>query len=257
MNLFNLIDKDIWVVGGAGYLGQSVVRYLLESGANVLCLDIGEKSQDLKKKIKSSRLMCDTLDINDVANLQTYVDGTIQLRGNPYGLVNLTFSSTSKNIDDLTEKEFIDANQTNLVSTFFLAKKIGDAMTERKEGSIVLLSSIYGHVSPNPELYFPPMHPNPIEYGVGKAGIVQITKYLAVHWAKKGIRCNCISPGPFTGTNLQEKAPEFIHRLEEKIPMGRVGKPEEVAGVVLFLLSKASGFMTGQNLFVDGGWTIW
>ena len=96
-----------------------------------------------------------------------------------------------------------------------------------------------------------------IEYGVGKAAIVQMTKYLAVHWGKRNVRCNCISPGPFPNPDVQKKHPEFIERLSNKSPMGRIGQSEEIAGVVSFLLSDAASYITGQNIKVDGGWTIW
>ena len=130
-------------------------------------------------------------------------------------------------------------------------------MEKKGKGSIVLFSSMYGSVSPDPRIYEQPMNVNPVEYGVGKAGIVQMTRYMAVHWGKKNVRCNCISPGPFPNPVIQEKNPQFIERLANKVPMGRVGRQEEVAGAVTFFLSDASSFITGQNLFIDGGWTIW
>ena len=101
------------------------------------------------------------------------------------------------------------------------------------------------------------MNKNPIEYGVGKAGIIQMTRYLAVHWGKQNVRCNCISPGPFPNPGVQTSHPEFIERLAGKSPMGRIGQPGEIAGAVQFLLSDAASYITGQNLFVDGGWTSW
>lgn len=101
------------------------------------------------------------------------------------------------------------------------------------------------------------MTKNPIEYGVGKAGIIQMTRYLAVSWGKENVRCNCISPGPFPNLIVQRDNPEFVEHLAQKSPMGRIGKPDEIAGAVAFLLSDASSYITGQNLIVDGGWTIW
>ena len=101
------------------------------------------------------------------------------------------------------------------------------------------------------------MNPNPVEYGVGKAGIQQLTRYLAVHFGKSGVRCNAISPGPFPNPNIQRDQPAFIERLSKKVPLGRVGQSPEIAGAVAFLVSDASTFVTGQNLAVDGGWTVW
>jgi NAD(P)-dependent dehydrogenase (short-subunit alcohol dehydrogenase family) len=92
---------------------------------------------------------------------------------------------------------------------------------------------------------------------VGKAGIIQMTRYLAVHWGKANVRCNCISPGPFPNPDVQQNHPDFIQRLSGKSPMGRVGQAPEIAGSVAFLLSDASSYITGHNLAVDGGWTSW
>ena len=101
------------------------------------------------------------------------------------------------------------------------------------------------------------MNPNPVEYGVGKAGIQQLTRYLAVHYGKRSVRCNAISPGPFPNPSVQREEPAFIDRLSKKVPLGRVGQAPEIAGAVAFLLSDTSTFITGQNLAVDGGWTSW
>ena len=130
-------------------------------------------------------------------------------------------------------------------------------MQERDGGSIVLFSSMYGTVPPDPGVYEQPMNPNPIEYGVGKAGIQQMARYFAVHYGRSSVRCNSISPGPFPNPNIQRDQPDFIDRLSQKVPLGRIGQAPEIAGAVAFLLSDAASYITGQNLAVDGGWTSW
>ena len=256
---FSLSEKDIWVIGGAGYLGQGICRMLLEAGAKVLCIDLFEKAQHFVLSLPqfSNTFSAATLDVRDGVAIQNFVDEKAADSSIPDGIVILTFGSTSKNFVDLTEKEFDDVNHAGLTSTFLIARAVGLEMEKKGKGSIVLFSSMYGSVSPDPRIYEQPMNVNPVEYGVGKAGIVQMTRYMAVHWGKKNVRCNCISPGPFPNPMIQEKNPQFIERLANKVPMGRVGRQEEVAGAVTFFLSDASSFITGQNLFIDGGWTIW
>lgn len=248
---FSLQNRDIWVIGGAGYLGQEVVKLLAELGASVLCADLPGKA-----KVAPEVTPAD-LDAADISALEKFVTDQIAARGVPHGLVVMTYASTAKKFNDLTAADFDHANHGNLTATFVLARAIGNAMAERGSGSLVLFSSMYGTVSTDPRIYEAPMNPNPVEYGVGKAGIQQLTRYLAVHFGPRGVRCNAISPGPFPNPNIQANQPDFISRLAQKVPLGRVGQSPEIAGAVAFLLGDASTFITGQNLAVDGGWTVW
>jgi len=257
-SIFSLQNKDIWVFGGAGYLGQAIVKLLHNSGAKVLCVDLDTRAEAFVQTFDlDPAVTAVTMDVSDGQAIKRFVAEQIKVRGIPHGLVNLTVATTAKKLEDLSEEEFDEVNHIGLTSTFLLSREVGLEMAKAGRGSLVLFSSMYGLISPDPTVYKPPMSKNPIEYGVNKAGIIQMTRYLAVHWGKDNVRCNCISPGAFPNPAIQNENPEFIERLSRKSPMGRIGKPEEIAGVVFFLLSEASSYITGQNLSVDGGWTIW
>ena len=114
---------------------------------------------------------------------------------------------------------------------------------------------MYGMLSPDPDIYNN-RKPSFLDYALGKSAIIHYTKYAAVHLAKKNIRVNTISPGPFPNIETQ-KDKTFIKKLKKKVPLGRIGNPSEIAGSVVFLASDSASYITGHNLVVDGGWTIW
>lgn len=257
-DIFSLQEKDIWVFGGAGYLGQATVSLLQTMGATVLCIDLEERAEMFVQSASlSPQVTPATLDVRNSTETKQFIAKQLASRGVPHGLVNLTFTSTSKKLEYLEAKDIDEANHGSLTATLLIARDIGSAMAKEKRGSIILFSSIYGMVSPYPDAYEEPIVKNPIEYGIGKAGIVQMTRYLAVHWGKDNVRCNCISPGPFPNPKVQKTYPDFIEKLAQKYPMGRIGQSEEMAGTVAFLLSDAASYITGHNLLVDGGWTAW
>ena len=123
--------------------------------------------------------------------------------------------------------------------------------------SIINIASMYASVSPDPKIYGDSGENNPPYYGAAKAGLIQLTRYLACHFAPERIRVNAISPGPFPVEDGTESSRKFINKLKRKVPLGRVGHPSELCGAVLFLSSDASSYVTGANIPVDGGWTAW
>ncbi len=143
----------------------------------------------------------------------------------------------------------------NLTGYFLLARRLRDhAVARQCPASVILLGSMYGVVGSYPDAYAGICAASPAAYHALKGGIVQLTRHLAVYWAKDGVRVNCLSPGPFPAPQAPA---ELVERLRGKSPMGRTGAPHELKGAIVFLASDASSYMTGQNLIIDGGWTAW
>jgi len=157
-------------------------------------------------------------------------------------------------LTDVTGAEF-QQQLGNATGYFLLARRIRNwSVAQKKSASIIMLGSMYGLVGSYPESYEGLVPASPVAYQTLKGGIVQMTRHLAVYWAKENIRVNCLSPGPFPGAQADS---EMVERLRQKSPMGRMGVPEELNGAIVFLASDASSYMTGQNLIIDGGWTAW
>lgn len=189
--VLSLCDKHIWVIGGAGYLGQTTVLMLEALGANVLCIDMKNLAQEFIQSFKldpDSNVTSATLDVRQGKEIKGFVAQRIEAHGVPWGLVNLAFVSTAKKMEDISEEEFDEVNHGGLTSKFLLSREIGLEMVKVGGGSIVLFSSMYGMVSPVPEIYEKPLIKNPIEYGVGKAGLIQMTRYHTVHWGRDNVR---------------------------------------------------------------------
>jgi len=177
------------------------------------------------------------------------------LTGGLWGVVNATYGASGKRFDDLTAADFDQANRLNLTGSFILARAAARHMPQG--GSMVMFASMYGLVAPNPGFYPPPMPPNPVEYGAGKAGLIQMVRYMAGHFGPQGIRVNAVAPGPFPHPATQEGSADFMANLSAATMLGRIGAQAEMAGPTAFLLSDAASYVTGQCLNVDGGWTAW
>ena len=259
--MFDLTNKTILVAGGAGYLGSQLCEAILLHSGNICIADINvEKINSLKnsltKKFPENKIFSTKLDIKNENSIIECVNKTNEYFDNINGLVNATYGATSKSLEDLTAKEFNDANEINLTGSFLLSRHTINSMKE--SGSIIMFASMYGIVSPKPTLYPEGINPNPIEYGAGKAGLIQLTKYLASYFGSKNIRVNAIAPGPFPDVKKNENYnQEFLDNLRDSTMLKRLGKSEEIAGPIVFLLSEASSYITGQVLKVDGGWTAW
>lgn len=257
--IFNFEKRRIWVFGGAGYLGSPITSALDQCGANVICLDRPSLAARLVEEQHLDHTVAEDCDLLDVNAIPQLVADLCANHGVPHGVVNLvTDSSRGKSFEEITAADFRSASEGVLTSGFMLTRAVASAMKAQKvPGSFVHFSSMYGVVSPDPSAYEPPHVPNPVDYGAVKAGLLQMSRYFAVYFAKDGIRSNCITPGPFPQPTYQSSSTSTSEALRNKVPMKRFGEAHEIVGPVLFLLSDAASYVTGQSLGVDGGWTAW
>lgn len=252
----SLEEKKVWVIGGAGHLGAPITAELDAQGAQVICVDMPGRAEALVRKRKFTRTVPLAIDISDVDALPAAVDALIGTHGLPDGVVHLAFaSSKGYRVESLPADEFQRTVDRTLTPTFVLCRELGERMKTRASGSIVLFSSMYGMVSPDPRIYRQPLTPNPIDYGASKAALLQMTRYFAVHYGPSGIRFNCLVPGAFPNPDVQQNHPELITDLSQRTALHRIGLNNEIVGPALFLLTDSASYITGHGLVVDGGWT--
>ena len=257
---FDLTDRVAWVPGGAGLLGTAVCRALAEHGAHVIVSDIRrEVAEKNAGELRDAGLQAEAVkvDIGDERSVVGQVEQIVAQHRRIDILVNMTYRHTTSPMDQLTAAEWNEAMGVSLTGAFVATREVGRVMGEQGSGSIIHFSSMYGLISPDPKMYPPTQKMNPVDYGVAKAGILQLVRYQAVVLAQSGVRVNAIAPGPFPMPTTHGNDSQFMARLKDKVPMGRVGKPDEITGAVVFLASDAASFITGTNIVVDGGWTAW
>ncbi|MAS82496.1 MAG: short-chain dehydrogenase [Legionellales bacterium] len=260
--LFSLNDKFALVIGGAGLLGSQISNAFAELGANVIVAsrDIS-KCQEFVKHLNEIypdgmhlALEVDITDGDSMKNIVKEVE--VKTNGGLDILVNSGWSGRKNTFDSISNDDW-DNDIDVCLSGVFRVIKLFVPLLKKNEGNILNIASMYGHVAPDYRLYDSEKLSNPPSYGAAKAGIIQFTKYLSSFLSSDNIRVNCISPGPFPYESTQKENPDFISKLAAKNPLNRIGKPYELKGAAVLLCSNAGSYMTGQNICVDGGWTIW
>ena len=241
--MMNLENKKIIITGATGGIGNSIVKRLSNAGAKILATGTRlEKLEELKSKFKNTDIL--KFDISKGDEIEEFIENaTKQLGGGLDCLINnagITQDNLAirMNIDEW--KKVIDIN---LTSTFLLSKFAVKKMLKNKYGKIINITSVVGHTG----------NLGQANYTASKAGIVAMSKSLAIEYAKKNININCISPG-FIKTEMTDKIEEkFKEAIISKIPSSRLGEPEDVANAVLFLASDQSNYINGETIHVNGG----
>ncbi len=248
-----LDGKAIYVTGGASGIGKSVATALAEAGADVAIVDVNlEGAEAVAKEIadatgsKTIAIRCDVTNQEDVEAMVAEVAGT-------YGKLDACFNNAGicLNVpaEEMTFEQWNKVININLNGVFLCATAAGRVMLKQGYGSIINTASMSGHIVnvPQPQC----------AYNASKAGVSMLTKSLAIEWAKKGVRVNCISPG-YIGTDLtlnSEALKPLIEQWNAMAPMGRVGRPEELQSIVVYLAGDTSSFTTGSDIIVDGAFT--
>ena len=257
--LFDLSGKVAIVTGAAGWLGSAMSRALAEAGATLVVTSRkAEQAEGFAATLPGSGHVGIGFDQGDTDTIPAFVQTVVERLGRIDVLVNNAYGGTAPQIDTATAEDFDRAYHTGVTAYFLLAREVVHHLRARQApGSIINIGSMYGVVASYPDAYTDlPVNSPPNYHGL-KGGVVHLTRHLAVYWAKDNVRVNTLSPGPFPPPRVSGPVSELVARLETKSPMGRMGRPEEIKGLVVLLASEAGSYINGQNILVDGGWTAW
>ncbi|GAB3634609.1 SDR family oxidoreductase [Hymenobacter arcticus] len=255
-NLFDLTGRTVLLTGGYGHLGRAITAGLLAHGARVVVLGRSkEKFASVFEEVLENVhfIFCD---VSETASVQAAFRQSFDLYGPPSVLINNAFYSRGQQPDALPDADFALGLDGSVGTAYRCLREVLPYLREAGGGKIINVASMYGVVAPDFAAY--DAHPqflNPPHYGAGKAAMIQLTKYFASYLGPENIQVNCVSPGAFPSDAVRTEV-EFEGELRRRIPLERVGEPQDLAGAFVFLSSAAANFVTGHNLVVDGGWTI-
>lgn len=260
---FNLAGKVVVLTGGSGLIGMTAVRHLPRYGARVVVgvRNVGrfeEKLREIHYDQETSQPVCFPLDVADKESVKAFFRRVKERFPRLDILINGAWPRTE---DWLAKFEDIEAESLykNLCDhaggTFLCCQEAAKVMMEQQAGVILNLGSIYGEVGPHFSIYEGTKMTCPGAYPLIKGGVHTFTRYLAAYLGPHGVRVNCLSPGGIKDESHQPQS--FINNYLQQTPLGRMADSEDMIGPLIFLISEASRYVTGQVLFADGGWTCW
>lgn len=257
------------VTGAGGILGSRICKGLLEFGAKIAVVDIDvEASQYVTaelNKISASRAISVQCDVSNAASVSQMTSKVVDA----FGGINVLVNNAASKSDDLNAffapfeeyslEQWRKVMSVNIDGMFLVAQSVGMQMIkQRRGGSIIQTSSVYGLSAPDQRIYEGSSYlgrqvNTPAVYTASKAAVIGLTNHLATYWADRGIRVNTITPGGMESGQNEE----FKRNYSKRVPMNRMGMPDEIVGAVIYLASAASSYVTGQNIVIDGGLTCW
>jgi NAD(P)-dependent dehydrogenase (short-subunit alcohol dehydrogenase family) len=252
--LFDLSDRVALVTGGGGLYGRPISTALAEAGATVIIASRDQaRCERLAAELQGTGLKASSvaLDLADEASIQRVKREIEQAFGRLDVLVNGAVHRQGLDTMRTNSADWQATSRVNSLGLFLITQACIELMVPRSSGSIINISSIYGVVGPTFSIYGATGMTSPAFYAYDKGGMIAFTRYLASEYGPRGIRVNSISPGGL----FDEQPQEFVRNYTALTPLGRMASTDDIKGAVVFLASDASGYVTGVNLMVDGGWT--
>ncbi len=273
LSLFSLEGKTVVLTGAGGFLGRNFANTLLCNGARLVAISRSDRihtcADEWSSKYGKDKVQVYQLDMYDTKKLDETLTQIAESEKSIDALINNAhelgpqtgFNTPEGSLENATMEQWLKNFQGGVYWAALATQKFGPVMKKQAHGSIVNISTMYALVAPRPQLYEGTTYINPPGYSASKAALLSFTRYVASFWGRSGIRANAILPGPFSntedtgGANFVASRGGFIDRLKSYTCLGRVGRPNELSGALLFLCSDASSYVTGQAIVVDGGWT--